>query len=739
MRLFSMIFILLFGMNLFAEEAKVKYMIGEVRVKQDSQGKGWTALNMQTLLLEKDIIRTGNEALCELELPDGSITKILANSILELRNFPDPADESMDLFTGLGKFFFRVKKVLNRNFKVSSPVAVAAIRGTEFLVVNEGDKTKVLVKSGRVDLSDLYMRQTVQINPGFKAEITAGSMPAEPVEMTANELSAMDKLSAIKDTDAPKSKQKESIDKVDSKLPKQNDQLIRPSKKPKQPDVRDKSTPEIKSIQKGDPGEDNNQSGGSGSGVGFRTGVTVGAVTIDGKLYNQIGLRPEFSIGKLGVALDLSFYIDDEGNIRDDNWNSFDDIIEKIYYVRWGHRNDPLYVKVGAIDNYRLGFGLLMNHYSNTVEYPDVIRTGVEFGMKTNGFGVDVMLNNINELFNGGGLMGARYSQNLMGGFQVGASVVFDRNQFKGLKDRDGDGTPDYLDAFPDNKKQNRDSDNDGIPDETDYDRDGDGFTDNLDLLIASGLDPSLINDQNYLADPVHWADEYLDPEPFNTNEADGKTQIALALDLSYPLLNYDYLKLVTYGQYANFPLNDGAWGITAPGILAKFAFVNAYAEYRVFSEKFLPEYFNITYELERATFLGDTIITKSDRLDEIDETMNGYAIGADFDLANFVIFGAEFQNMTSKSFHIRTFRSTLDLNTSFIPKINRAGAYYMQNNARELFKKTEGTILGYRLEYEISAGASLLLDYRITYRDLNGDGRLEPVRSTNIQTVMHF
>jgi len=350
-----------------------------------------------------------------------------------------------------------------------------------------------------------------------------------------------------------------------------------------------------------------------------------------------------------------------------------------------------------------------------------------------------MMLNNVNELLNGGGLMGARYTQSIVGGFQVGASVVFDRNQFKGLKDRDLDGTPDYLDAFPDNKKQNRDSDNDGVPDAMDYDRDGNGFTDNRELLIETGLSEGLINDQNYIDDPVNWADNYLDAEPFNTNEADGATQIALALDASYPLINYNYLKLVTYAQYANYPMNDGAWGITAPGILAKFAFVNAYAEYRVFSEKFLPEYFNITYELERATFLGDTIITKSDRLDEINETMNGYVIGADFDLANFLIFGAEYQNMTSKSFHIRTLRSTLDLNTSFIPKINRAGAYYMQNNARELFKKTEGTILGYRLEYEISGGASLLLDYRITYRDLNGNGKLEPVRSTNIQTVMRF
>ena len=725
MRYLSVLVFLLICTSLFAETASVKYLIGEVRVKQVSQDKGWEALTMQTALSEKDIIRTGAESSCEIELPDGTTTKILDNSILELRNFPDPVDESFDLFTGIGKFFFRVKKVLDSPFKVSSPVAVAAIRGTEFLVINTGDKTTLLVKTGRVDFSDLRMRKTVTIEAGFKSFMQAGALPQPSSKLSENELLALKKLTGTKE--APVKETKKKI-KTESKTPiKSNEDIVPPSKKPV-PEQDDKTPSSL-----GKPSSGTTQ-------TGFTTGVTIGAVTIDDKLYNQIGLRPEFSLGKLGIALDLSIYIDDEGNIRDENWNSFNDIIEKIYYVRWGHRGDPLYVKVGAIDNYRLGFGILMNHYANTVEYPDVIRTGVEFGVQTNNFGIDLMLNNVNELINGGGLMGARYSQDLIGGLQVGGSVVFDRNQFKGLKDRDEDGTPDYLDAFPDNKKQNLDSDRDGIPDDKDFDRDGNGFTDNRDLLNSTpGMSDSLINDANFIADELNWAQNYLDPEPFNTNEADGKTQIALAVDVSYPLLNYDYLKLVTYAQYANYPKNDGAWGITAPGFLAKFAFINAYAEYRIFSEQFLPEYFNITYELERATFVGDTIVTKADKLKDVNESLKGYVIGADFDLASFLIFGAEYQDMRSKSFEIRTFRSTLDLNTSFIPKINRAGVYYMQNNARKLFKKTEGTIMGYRLEYEISGGASILLDYRQTYRDLNGDGKLEPVRSTNIQTVMRF
>jgi hypothetical protein len=84
-----------------------------------------------------------------------------------------------------------------------------------------------------------------------------------------------------------------------------------------------------------------------------------------------------------------------------------------------------------------------------------------------------------------------------------------------------------------------------------------------------------------------------------------------------------------------------------------------------------------------------------------------------------------------------------LDLNTNFVPKISRAGAYYYQMNANKLFVRQEGTVLGYRVSYDISPSASLVFDYRVTYRDRNGDGSIkgsnEAIRTTNIQTVFRF
>ena len=46
-----------------------------------------------------------------------------------------------------------------------------------------------------------------------------------------------------------------------------------------------------------------------------------GAVTIDGKIWNQIALRPILPFGKLSVAFDLVIYIDQNGNIHKDEWD----------------------------------------------------------------------------------------------------------------------------------------------------------------------------------------------------------------------------------------------------------------------------------------------------------------------------------------------------------------------------------------------------------------------------------
>ncbi len=476
----------------------------------------------------------------------------------------------------------------------------------------------------------------------------------------------------------------------------------------------------------------------------FGMGLSVGAVTIDNQVYTQIGLMPEIVIGKFGVALDLRLYIDGDGNIRKEDWDSFDDIIEKIYYIRWGLKGDPFYVRAGAINNYRLGYGILVNRYSNTIEYPSVIRTGFQLGVDTGNLIVDVMMNDFKELgHKQGGLFAGRIGYRILGKLELGVSTVYDRNQYAVLRDADKDGYADVLDDFPTNGNFVVDSDGDGVPDRNDPDRDGDGYTDNTQDPAIPNNDPDF--------DPSK-----LKPTPFQIQNAAERDQLAFAADIGYPIVQNKTFELIVYGQAAKFAYNNG-WGYSAPGFLAKFAFINLYGEYRVQEQRFIPEYFSTTYELERVTFIQDTSgnlipVTKRQILESINTRLRGFVVGADFNIADIMIFGAEYQRLSGKSgagtpsaqdLKFNTLRANLDLNTDFVPKIHKAGAYYYQQFADRLFIKQEGTIIGYTLQYEISPGAYLVLDFRQTYRDVNGDGQIsgsnETVKTTNLQTVFTF
>ena len=115
----------------------------------------------------------------------------------------------------------------------------------------------------------------------------------------------------------------------------------------------------------------------------FGMGLGIGSVTLDGVLYNQLALRPEINIGKVGIGLDLVVYMDNEGNMRNDEWDIENDpglLLDKILFIRYGKKTDPAWIKYGSIEGLTLGYGGLMNNYSNMMEYPSVRRVGIPRG-----------------------------------------------------------------------------------------------------------------------------------------------------------------------------------------------------------------------------------------------------------------------------------------------------------------------------------------------------------------------
>ena len=190
---------------------------------------------------------------------------------------------------------------------------------------------------------------------------------------------------------------------------------------------------------------------------GVSTSASMGSVTMDGKIYNQVSIRPEIPIGKIGVGLDLYIYFNDEG-IYPGNWdfkngNALTTLVDKIYYIRWGKPEDNLYFKVGALPSATLGQGILVNNYSNIMEYPQVRRVGLDFKMKfLKQFGVELMHSNVKK--SAPGVLATRFSYEPFPRLSLGLSYVTDLDQNQGLSDRDGDEYPDYFDHFPDDENQ---------------------------------------------------------------------------------------------------------------------------------------------------------------------------------------------------------------------------------------------------------------------------------------------
>ncbi|HDQ14262.1 MAG TPA: hypothetical protein ENN41_05560 [Sediminispirochaeta sp.] len=134
-------------------------------------------------------------------------------------------------------------------------------------------------------------------------------------------------------------------------------------------------------------------------GTDFAMTIELGAQTFNEKddsgdfdqvTYQSLSLNPEFIFGKIGVGMAFTVnyrFVDDGGGssfeVREQDWipdddNSFLDLYLPIFrYVRYGYKGDPLYAKIGSIDNGSLGTGFLMANYSNSLFLPELRKVGL--------------------------------------------------------------------------------------------------------------------------------------------------------------------------------------------------------------------------------------------------------------------------------------------------------------------------------------------------------------------------
>jgi hypothetical protein len=493
----------------------------------------------------------------------------------------------------------------------------------------------------------------------------------------------------------------------------------------------------------------------------------LGFVTIDDKIWGQIALRPVFPLWKFRVALDLFFYIDQNGNIHQDEWNFSTDeaikntLIDKILFIQFGKHDEPVYLRLGMLDRVTLGYGALVFDYTNGFLYPQSRKIGLENKLRWKSFEFEAFANDFKENL---GLVGIRAQTGAANLFTIGITGVLDRNQYLGLEDSDYDGRPDLVDDFPNNRSYWIDSDGDGLADNhmDEIDRDGDGFPDIYDLdvihaywdALGDAVGEDFSNETYY--DSLPDENVELKNEPLNVDK-ETDAVAGFGLDIGVPIMQTENIYVGMYSQYLQLvgeTTNPGTLesealgsGLVPAGLATRFGPLSLNLEYRMVPKgNFEFEYWNRNYEITRSTLapldlttFGNQneprfhLVTKESGLGRIG-IMKGYYGRVQIELGESVWLTTTYQNLSGaiwksdqRSFtngSLRNFLAAVELARG-IGRIQYASAYYQQRNVPDPFKfnPAENTVMGYNFGVKLGLGILLNYTYKRTYRDNNGDG----------------
>ena len=365
------------------------------------------------------------------------------------------------------------------------------------------------------------------------------------------------------------------------------------------------------------------------------------------------------------------------------------------------------------------------------MEYPQVRQIGLNLQAKVAGIGIELIHSNFKAA--APGVLGIRTSYSVIPKLSIGTSFVTDLNQLAGLPDSDGDDYPDYYDFYPDDENKWDDS----------------LYWRNIYYEIAKNYDG--FND---------WYMKY--DNPYDPSSATNDPISGMALDAAYTLSE----KITLYSQIGfligeidttmldpTIKLEKKSLGVgwVPLGARAKLGPVNLLAEYRIGSRRFIFNYWDQAYDLNRVIVVN-SIQTRESQLYQYGK-LNGFFARADMSVLNLFNLVVGYQNMTGEKWDEgegnyksgasnQSIQATLGINPSLIPKVGKAEAFYQQSNVLNPFdfSPSSSTILGYNVGIEVSSGVMLMYKSRTTYiSDLDNPGEFKPIKSIQIETQFIF
>lgn len=161
--------------------AKLEMAFGNVKFKKENSTDWLNAEKGQTFFLN-DTIRTSEKSGAQIQFMDNPVStlQLREKSIIKI----EKQKEVKGFLISMGEALIKTLPGKNNDikFKISSPSAVAGVRGTEFNVaVDEQESTKLGCFEGLVEVS--AQGETVKVPAGFGTSVKKGEKPIKPFRL----------------------------------------------------------------------------------------------------------------------------------------------------------------------------------------------------------------------------------------------------------------------------------------------------------------------------------------------------------------------------------------------------------------------------------------------------------------------------------------------------------------------------------------------------------------------------
>jgi len=368
-------------------------------------------------------VKTGAGTSVELKLkPNGTVIKLAKMTTFRVEGLATPQKEQNGFTLVAGKI--RTVAAVGSQYSIYTTSTVAGVRGTDFtMAFAEGAEAVLLVTKGKVEFGGRgegdAIANAIMVGAGQFADFFKG-LVAEP--FSPEQLAAAYDDVAIPAERMPEQAADEPVAAVEEEKPAET--ATGPSTAVASDFTPAEATETEPAAETETGAAEDKTSGAVMDWLRDVLGMEIGSITINGETWAKAVIQPTFTVGKLRTGLyvpiiysedlfDPSKWYKPDGNDEwsfgtdigwtADTWlpalgDAATDLALKIKFLEFGQPLvDPFFIKVGNLNSFTIGHGLLMRNYANDSDFPSIRRIGLNIGLDQGGWGFEALTNDLTD------------------------------------------------------------------------------------------------------------------------------------------------------------------------------------------------------------------------------------------------------------------------------------------------------------------------------------------------------